>query len=319
MRKLAALLVAAAAACTPDYQADPFDAPRDAWPYFYPQLVDQRVAYASPIDDDTLSARFEDAFSADTPTPTGIGADELRARIVDGLAIGYMLADLDTRPLTVTPQWSEDRGDFTWNRVVVGDDHVIGLTIDYLVPAGPAVDRPGVVGLHGHYDDGAVFLESYLGVDLARRGYVVVAPHFRHMDCGDDERDQAIYLMRDGFTLMGQRVYEALLALKFLRGLEGVDPARVGLAAHSGGSSTANLLVRISDWPAAVVTDFEVEYRNACGGQVHCETVPALLPYAGDINDQQTLAIPHLRIDYGYHDQGQRGDVLAFFAEHLGS
>jgi len=125
------------------------------------------------------------------------------------------------------------------------------------------------------------------------------------------------HLLRNGFTLMGIRVYEALLAAKYLRGLPTVDPHRVVIVGHSGGSSTANLVVRVTDWFAAEVADHEVDYRDVCDGLVHCETVPALVPLAADVNDDATLAIPRLYVPYGLRGAETRQRVLAFLDRQL--
>jgi len=67
------------------------------------------------------------------------------------------------------------------------------------------------------------------------------------------ERDLSLRFLREGFTLMGLRVYETMLALKYLRGLKDADPSRIGVMGHSGGCVVVNLLVRLADGIAAQV------------------------------------------------------------------
>ncbi|HUH04736.1 MAG TPA: hypothetical protein VML75_22220 [Kofleriaceae bacterium] len=314
------LCLALVAACgAPDYDVEPYSPAQHGWPYLSPEQIDGREPYSRPISGDQLAQQLEAVFAAEPPAPRADAPVDLRPRIVRALNIGFMLDGLQERPREVRVIAAAHRGDFVWYRVTVSDDIVQDLELDYLEPIGRTGPAPGVVGLHGHYDDGQVFAEDYLGVELARRGYAVVAPTFRHMACGDDERDQAVYLLREGFSLMTYRVYEALVALEFLRTRAGVDPTRIGIAAHSGGSSTANLVVRLSDAVAAVMTDWQVEYREGCTGRVHCETVPALFPHAAEINDQGSLKMPHLRVEYGFGDDEVRAGILAFFDQTLGA
>jgi hypothetical protein len=65
----------------------------------------------------------------------------------------------------------------------------------------------------------------------------------------------------DGFNLMGMRDYEALIGLKYLT----CNPAvkRIGLIGHSGGSSTGNLVVRVTPYPVgAYVSDYQIDYAK---------------------------------------------------------
>ena len=109
-RSLPLLATAVIAACAPDYEADAFDRPRDAWPYFYPQLVEARAPHARPISDQDLADAFDDAFAADDPVAQGLDAASLRAGILDALNIGFELDGFAARPYTITPQFSDDSG-----------------------------------------------------------------------------------------------------------------------------------------------------------------------------------------------------------------
>ena len=96
-----------------------------------------------------------------------------------------------------------------------------------------------------------------------------------------------------------------------------MDPARIGLIGHSGGSSTGNLTVRLGAGFAAYVSDYHVEYAEwvADFEVIHCETVPALYPYAALINDFATSATPVLTVPYGYTDGVE--PIFGFFDQHL--
>jgi len=188
-----------------------------------------------------------------------------------------------------------------------------------LLPAGEG-PHPAILGLHGHRDDPEVFAADYLGERLAEVGFAVLMPRLRLHDCSMVENYVARGLLKGGRTLMGLRVYETLLMEKYLRWLDAVDARRVGLLSHSGGSSTANLAVRLSDAFRAHVVDYQVDYRNFCGPlDVHCETVPALVPLAADVNYFAALDVPSLRVPYKFADPELREEIVGFFRRHLGA
>jgi hypothetical protein len=143
------------------------------------------------------------------------------------------------------------------------------------------------------------------------------------MDClppsAGPESDVAWTLLRGGFTLMGLRVYETLLVERYLRERARVDPARIGVVSHSGGSSTANLAVHLATQIAARVTDYEQDWRNRCQpfGLVHCETIPALFPLGPTIDDEARQPAPRLLVPYEFADPAIRAGILGFLEAHL--
>ena len=70
----------------------------------------------------------------------------------------------------------------------------------------------------------------------------------------------------------------------------------------------------MTDWLTAQISDHAVEYRDLCDGRVHCETVPALFKLATDVNDERTLAIPHLHVPYGFADPATRRRIVSFLS-----
>ena len=115
---------------------------------------------------------------------------------------------------------------------------------------------------------------------------------------------------------MSIRVYEALRAVQLMHYLLDTDVPRIGVLSHSGGSSTARLLIRMTDLVSAVVVDWSVEYGGESG--LHCEMVPELFDYHLDINDLETLPIPHLEVPYEFKHPADRARILEFFVDTLG-
>jgi hypothetical protein len=130
-------------------------------------------------------------------------------------------------------------------------------------------------------------------------------------------------LLYNGFHLMAIRVYETLLIEKYLRSVNRVDTARIGILSHSGGSSTANLVIHLTEGIAAQVTDHFVEWRDrnftpSGDGYIHCETVPGLFPLTTTFSEDWSAPIPRLIIPYGENGfEEDASAILNFFATHL--
>ncbi len=267
-----------------------------------------------------LVARYARARGPATAVVEDPGGGRLRRRIVASLAIGFLLDGLAERPLAVAVLDETRRPDGVIRRRLLFWDPAVGsFEASLLLPPGEG-PFPAVIGLHGHRDDDEVFAEEYLGDRLARGGIAVLIPRLRAHDCSWRENRIARGLLEQGFTLMGLRVYETLLMHKYLEHSDAVDARRVGLLGHSGGSSTANLAVRVADRFRVYVVDYQVDYYNQCGPlDVHCESVPALVPLAAEINDSASLAVPHLLVPYKFPDPELRARIVEFFRRHLRS
>lgn len=283
----------------------------------YFELARRHADRGQPVDHAHLDHALAAARAIPEVQRLDLDRDELRARIVEELGLGFLLEARDRAGFAVASLRESKADGVTRRKLLFWDPFVGNFEGTLLVPDG-AAKSPAVLGLHGHRDDDRVFAREYMGEQLAGQGFVVLMPRLRAHDCSFTENRIALYLLRRGFTLMGLRVYEALRMLDFLRSLEEVDEEHIGLLSHSGGSSTANLLVRITDGFAAQVTDYETDYRNDCGTlDVHCETVPGLVPLSANINDRRDLPLPWLRVSYKFLSPAERNTILAFFDEHL--
>ncbi len=273
---------------------------------------------ARPVDGRALKRRLRGIAGEAVPDKLGLSHDDVGERIVRDLNLAFMLEGLETRTLEVVTVAREQADGYTREKVLLRDPIVGTIEALLLEPtvAPPQRGGAGVVGLHGHFDDASDFERDYLGGELARAGFVVLIPTFRAMAFGE-ENEITEALIYDGFHLMSVRVYEALRTVQLLRYLLEVEDARVGVLSHSGGSSTARLLVRASNSVTAVVVDWSVEYRGESG--LHCEMVPELFDYHLDINDLETLPIPNLEVPYEFQDPADRARILEFFGEALRS
>lgn len=276
------------AACTADYEAFRLRA----------------AVYARPIDlaDVPALLRRVDAGSVAQVEPR-LSAAALRERVLDGLGIGFLMPGLDVRTLEVGVLSRTDRGAFVEMEVELRDPWVGSFGAILLVPAAPT--GAALLAVHGHGDTASIYRNDYRGADHAARGYVTLMLDMRAMGSGPaaiTEHVIARSLMSDGFSLMGMRVYESLLGLKFLRSLAEVEAGRVALIGHSGGSSTGNLTVRVEPRIAGYISDHQVDYAEWVAGVnvYHCETVAALYPFSTQINDPADSPVPTLKVPYRY-------------------
>jgi dienelactone hydrolase len=94
------------------------------------------------------------------------------------------------------------------------------------------------------------------------------------------EIDAARHLLH-GRPVMGRRVADARAAVQALRGLPGVDPARVGIAGGSGGGAVSLLLAAADETiSAALVATYFCTFEASLCSIRHCpcNIVPGLLP-----------------------------------------
>src|SRR5215472_7524120 len=288
----------------------------------YRSFVADHPEFAHPRPWETVLAELSGIEAEPLPPVMTLSQEELHVRIIDALNIGFMLEGLDARPLQVTIFAESETAGITSRRLIFADPLVGEFEALQLEPS-ESDPIPAIIGLHGHFDTPAIFAENYLGADLAAAGYLVLMPQFRAMNCFGPEDEISRALISGGFNLMAMRVYETLLLEKYLRTLARVDTRRIGILSHSGGSSTANLVVHLTDGIAAQVTDYYVDWRDRCVPPpvdlpVHCETVPGLFPLSTTFPDDRSAPLPRLSIPYAENGFAEDADAIrGFFATHL--
>lgn len=186
-------------------------------------------------------------------------------------------------------------------------------------PAGSS-RRPGIVALHGHGPFGpapvvgisdteeqrrAIALANYdYGLQLVRRGYVVVAPCLtpfgRRLDDRKAYQNQDpcavtfVRLQLLGKLLIAENLRDVLWSLALLERTPGVDPQRLGCVGLSYGGRMTMLAaalaprIRVAVVSGALnVMQERIQGRYSCGAQV----IPGLLEY-GDVPEIASLIAP---------------------------
>jgi dienelactone hydrolase len=242
-----------------------------------------------------------------------LSSEELKNIIINSLNIKFLLNHLkSSSQLDVLVISSVDYRHYVEKELIINDKFIGKLHVLLLKPKESNQSKAAILALHGHLLNPKAFLFSE---KLANAGYIVAIPKFRAMLCDKTEENTSKKLLLNGFTLMGLRVYESMLVVKYLQSLEGVK--NIGAIAHSGGSSTLNLIVRIPNFLKAIVYDYNVNYLNFCSfNRIHCETIPQLYKYHPAINNPETLTIPNLKAAYEYSDISFE-EIKSFFDNNL--
>ena len=168
-----------------------------------------------------------------------------------------------------------------------------------LLPLG-AGPHPAFLASHGHAEDGPHFLRYQKGAELPGLGVALLVHNQRASTADKDEDRAARALLAAGSSLMAVRAYEIAVGLAFLRSSEGIDPQRIGLIGHSGGSIANLLTIRMVGGFSAHVTDGIAEYNSWDEGLLADESLPPLFPVSAQISDVRRGPVPGLELEYSY-------------------
>jgi len=223
-----------------------------------------------------------------------------------------------------------DRGDYVEEKYALNVSEGVYAPIYILVPKIPPPYKPIMV-FHGHNPSVQYVLGQYpdeatararLAVDnnyaqaLAQAGYLVCAVEQR----GFGERVSAQvggpepatscrhlsfdYLMQ-GRTLMGERVWDGVVAISYVESRADVIPRIMGCTGNSGGGTTTCWLAALDDRiTVAVPSCCFCSFKESILGVYHCECnyVPNLLNII-EMGELAALLAPRpLRIINGEHD-----------------
>jgi hypothetical protein len=178
----------------------------------------------------------------------------------------------------------------------------------------------GVQDILGHYPDTdteqrQLARDENYAQTLARAGYLVCALEQRGF--GERITDQynlerqnscthlSFEYMMEGRTLLGERCWDAMLALTYLQGREDVIASAIGCTGNSGGGTTALFLSALDERiTVSVPACYFCSFKHSILGMPHCTCnyVPHLLEYV-EMGDLAALIAPRpLRLIAGEQD-----------------
>ncbi|MCP4869215.1 MAG: hypothetical protein GY898_10910 [Proteobacteria bacterium] len=260
----------------------------------YEAFIGKAAAFARPVTDAALTEQLAAITAANTntvqerPTP-----EALRAGLIDAANLGPLLADLAPR----SPVMTVGEGG-----AVIIEDPWIGLLEGLLLlpPGGDPVG--GVVAHPGHGETAEQHIAQRGGRELADAGLAVLVVRPRAHAGDEVSAALARTLLLAGHSLVGLRTYEVLVAARALGAHPRVDPARIGLHGHSGGSVVGHLAVRVDDSFVAFVGDLMSTYGvpGAESGAISDETSPLLYPWHPWLEEPTTTAAAIHAEEYGF-------------------
>ncbi len=274
------------------------------------------------------------AFRAESPDEFAIWQQALRAKVreLTGIA-GRVL------PERIEPELIHtiERNGYTEEKYALDVGGPLGERVIapmyVLVPQTPPPYKPVMV-FHGHLPSVQIILGNFpdersaqesLAIDdnyaqaLAQAGYLVCAVEQRGF--GERMSDQVMVNMDSGYantcrhlsfdylmqgrTMVGERVWDGMVALTYIRSRADVVPGVMGCTGHSGGGTTALWLSAIDDRVTVVVpSGYLCSFKHSILGMRHCECnyVPRILEYA-EMGDLAALIAPRpFRAIAGEHD-----------------
>jgi len=221
-----------------------------------------------------------------------------REELASSLGILPLLAGLEERELRFAVL-DEHYGELALEQLVLFEDAFVGrFAARVLLPweEGP---RPMILALPGHDRDVFEFCVEFSCDDYLRAGYGVAVLQLRADESAALEHRTAAALLAEGFSLAGLHVYEALQLTRFMLTQERVDPGKVVLWGHSGGSVLAGLLAFLDDGYKVLVSDTTAVFTEDMSGGLLCSTSAELYPHHPQLAQFELLPAARL-YDYGY-------------------
>ncbi|MBZ0273302.1 hypothetical protein K8I61_14785 [bacterium] len=284
----------------------------------YLRFIDRAAGHADPIPADELAFMLD---IKNHPSPLDIGTPILREaltlKMIEGLRIGFLVDGFAQRRFSASVISREVKETVIEEQILFTDLYVGRFKGLLIRPKAPG-RYPAIAAMHGHGDNPWVMRDQYHALKLAERGYVVLVLWLRVNYADAFENLVSMELLSSGFTFPGLRVYEGMLAVRYLRARPDVRADSIGFYGHSGGAVTGNALAWIDPHLKAVVSDCDTLWLQPPGdspGPID-DTAPDLYRYSAIINERNGYPPIPMRVEpYGYTDGF--ADVFDFFERHL--
>ena len=282
--------------------------------------MSKRKRYLSPYDSVHAwmrATKSELAFDGKTVNDWRGWRRKFRSRLVKNL--GPMPENVPLRAEVIR---RDDMGDYVREKIVYDTERFCSVPAFVLTPKGlkRGEKRPGILAAHGHgigknpivgLDADEKPHEDYqklMGVQLVRRGYVVIAPDWRGFgertspeDWVRERRDKCnVNYMAEGYRgyhFLALQIWDGLRTLDYLQSRKEVDEKRIGCL---GVSDTRIKCACISGYMSTLRKGAMPGRANFCGAQYS----PGLMTI-GDIPDVAGLIAPRpLVVEMGERDPG---------------
>ena len=263
------------------------------------------------------------ALRAESQSQYQIWKQELRGELLKLLG----LAGRSRPPVSAQKLQAFDRGEYVEEKYALDIGEGVTAPIYVLVPkADPPFKavlifhghNPSVQYILGNYPDQAT-AEQHRLVDnnyaqaTAQKGYLVCAVEQRgfgqrlsgNPQGGRSCRHLAFSYMMQGRTLIGERCWDGMCAIDYLRMRDDLVPRRLGCTGNSGGGTTTLWLSAIDERiTVSIPSCYFCSFKASIMDMTHCECnyVPGILALA-EMGDLAALIAPRpLRVIAGQED-----------------
>lgn len=208
---------------------------------------------------DWMSNIFELFGEDQEPTADLLTPDALSALLRARLRVDFLESLAGLAPVKVSRFQQKIDNDIQESHYLF-QDGLSGKFEAILVQPAKGGPFPAIIAVPGHDQNAAQYLNDYAALQLARKGFIVIA----YTKKGDGQPWEHLIswsFLQHGFSLAAMRVHEVMQLFDFIAGQPFVDRKRIYLLCHSGGCAEANLIVNIyQDKFKMLVTDYTSNY-----------------------------------------------------------
>ena len=238
----------------------------------------------------------------------------LRVTILNKLKLDELIAHYKGSPPKVEIVDEEEMDGLISQRLKISDTLIGTFEAKIIFPDVSLHKHPMILGIHGHGGNCSDFINRDMSSKLFNEGYGILSISFRAMR-RLHESIVSRELVKRGYHLMGIRLYETYIGWQILKNHPLVNPDKIAILAHSGGSVIANLFVRVFPKFRALIYDYESSF-NRDWSNLCCESLPNLRPFRMNLQLASFCPIPAIKVDYGFRKDSNI--VVKFFSEKLG-
>ncbi len=221
--------------------------PKDAWLrwIFLVALILPVLAAPAPADQPSLRTM---KYASQSAAAAEAWQQDVRARLFRTMRMDDLVAEEAQIALMPQVVGTADKGKYIEREIEIHSTSARTMRVLVTVPKDALLPSPAVVCIHGHGGNRRVVhdeLKIYKGfaAELASRGYVTIATDVGQHNVYEENR-----------TLMGERLWDLMRCVDYLRSMTELDPNRIGCAGLSLGGEMAMWLGAMDTRVAATVS-----------------------------------------------------------------
>lgn len=240
-------------------------------------------------------------FVATTPEEARAWQSKAREKLFELMMGGHKPEPVDPNPILLKHEDVPDTGYFVEEMTINSlSDRKVHLWLA-MQKKPPQAKLPTVLALHGHGGTGEQIIKGqgiyWYGKALAQRGYAVVT-----LDMGQHD------LQHQGWTIMGERVWDALACVNYICSRPEIDPNKLGTVGLSLGGETAMYVGALDErMKITVSSGWLTTIENMKHGHCPCWNFPGLEENFDFSDIFSCIAPRHLIAEIGEQERAPGG------------